>query len=136
MANEMSNYLKQAMADYFFRPSAAAPTRPTLHKMSLWSAITDSDAGTGTELTSGSAPGYVRATITWGNVTIPGGVLSTSVTATFPAATSNWPAVTHYGVHDHAGNLLQSLTALAVAQTVLTGAHGEVPAGSLVITLA
>lgn len=132
---EMSNYMKQAMADYFLRPAATAPTRPTSHRMSLWSAITDSDAGTGTEFTSGTAPGYLRSVITWGNITIPGGVIATSLTAVFPAATSDWPAATHYGVHDHAGNLLQSLQTLASPQTILTGNHGEVPAGSLVITL-
>lgn len=136
MANEMSNYLKQAMADFFFRPAAAAPVRPTSHKMSLWSAITDSDAGTGTEFTVGTAPGYLRGAITFGNITIPGGVLATSLTAVFPAATSSWPAANFYGIHDHAGNLLQSLTALAAPSTVLIGNHGEVPAGSITIILA
>lgn len=132
---EMSNYLKQAVTDQFFRPAVAAPTRPTSHKISLWSAVTDSDAGTGTELTAGSAPGYVRTTVTWGNVTIPGGVLQTNLTIVFATATSNWPAATHYGIHDHVGNLLQSLTALTTPQTVLSGNHAEVAAGSFTLTL-
>lgn len=132
---EFSNYGMQAFADYFFHPAASAPVRPTSHKMSLWSAITDARAGAGTELTTGTAPGYVRATIIWGSITVPGGVMATSLTAVFPAATASWPAATHYGVHDHAGNLLQALKALTAAQTILIGDHGEVPAGSLIITL-
>lgn len=132
---EMSNYAKQAAADYFFRPGVLAPTRPTSHRMSLWSAITDSDAGTGTEFTSGTAPGYVRATITWGTIALPSGIMATSITASFPAATGNWPAATHYGIHDQVGNLLQSLTVLTVPRTVLTGGHGEITAGALTLTL-
>lgn len=132
---EASNYMKQAIADYFFRPGVAAPLRPTSHVMSLWSAITDSDAGTGTELTVGTAPGYARSTVSFGNVTIPGGLISTNFTVVFPTATADWPAATHYGFHDQAGNLLQSLTALTTPQTVLSGSHAEGTAGVLTVTI-
>lgn len=128
---EMSNYMKQAIADYFFRPSAGAPLRPTLHLMSLWSAITDSDAGTGTELVGS---GYTRAGATWGTISLPGGVIATNFTAVFPTATVNWVTATHYGIHDQGGNLMQSLTALTTPQTVLAGQHAEATAGALTLT--
>lgn len=133
---EMSNYTKQAIADYFFRPAVTAPTRPTSFLASLWSAITDSDAGTGTELVVGTSPGYVRPLITFGNITIPGGVLTSNLTVVFATATGNWVTATHYGIHDHLGNLLQSLTALGAPQTVLSGNHAEIPAGAWTLTLA
>lgn len=129
---DLSNYMKGAISDYFFRPGVAAPTRPSSLVMSLWSAVTDADAGTGTEL---SGNGYARATVTWGAVSLPSGLLASNFTATFPTATADWAAATHYGVHDQLGNLLQSLTALNSPQTVLSGSHAEAAAGALTITL-
>lgn len=128
----MSNYLKQACADYFLRPGASAPVRPISHVMSLWSAITDSDAGTGTELIGNA---YARSAVTWGTISLPSGVLATNFMVVFPTATLDWLAATHYGVHDHLGNLLQSLTALSSPITVLSGSHAEATAGALTVTL-
>lgn len=131
---EMSNYLKAAYANYFFRPSVAAPTRPTSNLISLWSAITDSDAGTGTELNVGTSPGYARSAVTWGAASIPGGVMTNNFACVFPTATANWVTATHYGVHDHLGNLLQSLTAVASPIAVLAGNHYEAASGTLILT--
>lgn len=132
---EMSNYLKAAIITYFFRPSVAAPTRPTGTVVSLWSAITDSDAGTGTELINGTSPGYLRATASWGAASIPSGLSTNNLTVVWPTATTNWIAATHYGVHDHLGNLLQSLLALTLPISVLAGNHAEAAPGALTLTL-
>lgn len=133
---DASNYLKQAVADYFFRPSAAAPVRPTSFTMSLWSAVTNAAAGTGTEFTTGTAPGYLRSAITWGAITIPGGVLPTNFTCVFPTATGLWPSANFYGIHDQAGNLLHALKALTSAPVIVpSGSHAEATAGTLTVTI-
>jgi hypothetical protein len=129
---DLSNYMKQSVADFFFRPGVAAPARPTSLKMSLWSAVTDADAGTGTELVGN---GYLRSLCTFGTVSLPSGLLSTNFVCVFPTATANWVQATHYGIHDHLGNLLQSLVALTTPTTVLAGNHAEASAGALTITL-
>lgn len=131
----MSNYIRQATADYFFRPSVTAPIRPTSLVMSLWVSVTDALAGTGVELTSVSAPGYVRSACTWGTLSLPSGVLSTNFVCSFPTATADWPLASFYGVHDQLGQLVHALTALTVPTTVLTGNHAEASAGALTVTL-
>lgn len=131
--SDMSDYLENASYDFWFRPNAAAPVRPTLHRISLWSAITNAEAGVGTELDGATtAPGYARFTVSFAPPL--GGSGSNDVPAITPIATSNWPAATHYGVHDHLGNLLQSLKPLSQPVAVLAGNAGRWEPGDLQLT--
>lgn len=131
---DMSNYLETASYDFWFRPGAAAPTRPTSHTVSLWSAVTDQEAGTGTELTNITAPGYARAAVVFGASV--NGIGSNTALVAFPTNSSgaSWPAATFYGVHDHLGNLLQRLVALPAPIIVPAGQHATIQIGGLILT--
>jgi hypothetical protein len=133
---DMSDYMETGNYDFWFRPAATAPTRPTSHVVSLWSAVTSADAGTGTELTGGTAPGYVRT----GGSALFGpsvdGVGGNVVQILFPinSGGSNWPAITHYGIHDHLGNLLQRLVPLQSPLIVPPGQRAVMEVGDIQLT--
>lgn len=132
--SDMSNYLETASYDFWFRPGAGAPTRPTSHSVSLWSAVTDAEAGTGTELTNGTSPAYARTAVTFGASV--NGAGSNNIQVLFPIAGGNWVTATHYGIHDHLGNLLQSLKPLPASISVTTGNRAVAEIGDLQLTFA
>lgn len=132
--SDMSNYLENASYDFWFRPGASAPTRPTSHTVSLWSAVTDAEAGTGTELSSGTSTGYARTAATFGAPT--NGQGSNSAQVLFPIAGNNWVTATHYGIHDHLGNLLQALKALPAPISVTTGNRAVAEVGDIQLAFA
>jgi hypothetical protein len=132
--SDMSNYMETASYDFWFRPGASAPTRPTSHTVSLWSAVVDGEAGTGTELTNGTSPGYARAAVTFGSST--NGAGSNSAQVLWAIASGDWIQATHYGIHDHLGNLLQTLKALPSPITVTTGNRAVSEVGDLQLAMA
>lgn len=132
--SDMSNYMETSTYDFWFRPGVSAPTRPTSHTVSLWSAVTDAEAGTGTELSNGTSPGYARVAATFGASTNGAGANDAQIL--WAIASGNWVTATHYGIHDHLGNLLQALKALPAPITVTTGNRAVAEIGDIQLVCA
>jgi hypothetical protein len=102
----LSNYLEKKFVDHL--TGVASYTAPSTLYLALYSA-TPSDSGGGTELTSGTAPGYSRQAVTFNAyaASIADKALSSNAPV-FTASGGNWPNVTHVGIFDAstAGNLL------------------------------
>lgn len=133
--SDLSNYLEEAIYNYFFRPGVGAPTRPTSLSISLWSDVTDSEAGTGTELSDPSSAGYARPAVTMGAFASGSGANDAVVLWPFNSGGGNWVTATHYGIHDHLGNLLQALKLLPAPITIPPGQRATAEIGDLVLNL-
>jgi len=96
----------------------------------LFTAISDGEAGSVTEL-SGSA--YARQSVAF---TTSGNTTSNNAAVEFPTATGSWGTVTHVGVYDAStsGNLMAYAT-LSSSKAIATGDVFRVPSGDLDITL-
>lgn len=115
----LSNAFEQRVYDWLFRPGQAV-TRPSAIFMALFTAVTDAEAGTGTEVVGGSY-GRVNVTSAFGAPT--GGSGSNASVITFPTPTANWGTATHFGLFDAltGGNPVSSLVPLADARTINNG---------------
>ena len=129
--SDKTDYLEAAVIDYFLRPGATAPTRPTSVKVGLLTAITDAEAGTVTEA---SYSGYAAQDAGYGaSSQVSGGAKSSNgSTIDFPAVAGSSVTVVGVGVKDHLGNWL-----IVKAITSVTFNVGDIPrinAGSLTHT--
>ncbi len=119
--SDLSNGFETRIFDYLFRPGQSV-TRPTAIHLALFTAVSDAEAGTGTEVTGGS---YARVNITtsFGAPSSPGGSGSNTSAITFAAPTANWGTVTHYGIFDAstAGNAVTALKALTASRIINNG---------------
>lgn len=115
--SDLSNYLEEKLVDHVVRN--VAYTSPTTVYVALFTAVTDAEAGTGTEVSGGS---YARVPVTFGAQATPG-VTDNSATVTFPQATASWGTITHAALFDalSGGNPLSIIKALAVSKTVASG---------------
>lgn len=104
MANEDTTFLEKGIIDFWLRPAATLPTRPTSVKVGLLTAITDAEAGTVTEA---AYAGYAAQDVGFGASANNGGLERTSNAAQidFPAVVGTL-AVVGYGIKDHLGNWL------------------------------
>jgi len=129
--SDMSNYLEDALVNHVFR--ATALSSPATVYVALFTAVSDAEAGTGTEVTGGS---YARTAATFGAPS--NGASTNSGAVTFPTATGSWGTVTHFGVFDAAssGNALTALKALTASKVVGSGDTAAFGAGALSITFA
>lgn len=132
MANELTNYLETAIIDYFLRPGAAAPTRPTSVQYGLLTAITDAEAGTVTEA---AYTGYARQDCGFGAATQVGGGAQTANAALieFPAVADATLSVVGVGIYDHLGNLLVVIPHASTSYAV--GAIPRINAGAGTVTI-
>ena len=123
-----TNFLETEILDHVF--AGAAYTAPGTKYLALFTAISDGEAGSVTEL-SGSA--YARQTVAF---TTSGNTTSNNAAVEFPTATGSWGTVTHVGVYDAAssGNLMAYAT-LSSSKAIATGDVFRVPSGDLDITL-
>ena len=123
-----TNFLETEILDHVF--AGAAYTAPGTKYLALFTAISDGEAGSVTEL-SGSA--YARQTVAF---TTSGNTTSNNAAVEFPTATGSWGTVTHVGVYDAAssGNLMAYAT-LSSSKAISTGDVFRVPSGDLDITL-
>ena len=123
-----TNFLETEILDHVF--AGAAYTAPSTKYLALFTAISDGEAGSVTEL-SGSA--YVRQSVAF---TTSGNTTSNNAAVEFPTATGSWGTVTHVGVYDasSSGNLMAYAT-LSSSKTIDTGDVFRVPSGDLDITL-
>ena len=123
-----TNFLETEILDHVF--AGAAYTAPSTKYLALFTAISDGEAGSVTEL-SGSA--YARQSVAF---TTSGNTTSNNAAVEFPTATGSWGTVTHVGVYDAAssGNLMAYAT-LSASKAIDTGDVFRVPSGDLDITL-
>ncbi len=123
-----TNFLETEILDHVF--AGAAYTAPSTKYLALFTAISDGEAGSVTEL-SGSA--YARQSVAF---TTSGNTTSNNAAVEFPTATGSWGTVTHVGVYDasSSGNLMAYAT-LSSSKTIDTGDVFRVPSGDLDITL-
>src|SRR5262252_6272960 len=130
---QASDALENKMVDHLCR--SASWTKPTQLNVALFTAA-PSDAGGGTEVSSG---GYARVNLppsdtNW--TATQGGMSSNAVAITFPAPTADWGMVGWFGLFDQAGTL-QVWDALLAPRTILSGDPApSFQPGSLQITIA
>ncbi len=119
--SDASNATEVSLYNWLFRP-AVAVTRHTELWVGLLTAVSDADAGTGTEVTGGS---YARVDITasMGAPDTTTGTGSNSVEVTFPLQTADWGLVTHAGFFSAStgGSAITRLRALSASKSVLNG---------------
>ena len=115
----LSNAFEQRVYDWLFRPGQAV-TRPSAIFMALFTAVTDAEAGTGTEVSGGS---YARVNVTSAFGAPAGGSGSNTSVITYATPTANWGTATHFGLFDAltGGNPVSALVPLADARTINNG---------------
>jgi len=123
-----TNFLETEILDHVF--AGAAYTAPSTKYLALFTAISDGEAGSVTEL-SGSS--YARQSVAF---TTSGATTSNNAAVEFPTASGSWGTVTHVGVYDavSSGNLMCYAT-LSSSKAIDTGDVFRVPSGDLDITL-
>lgn len=139
-----SDYAENKIADVVFRATAFSESSPTTYYVFL-SSTACSDSATGTELTGGSYArvGITRATTSWkgthgtttGASSGTNGTISNAAAVTFPTATGDWTAATHWGLIDAssgAGNIIVC-AALTAARTITTGATASFAIDALTV---
>jgi hypothetical protein len=110
---DLSNFLENELYDHVARN--AAYTSPTAVYLALFTAVSDAEAGTGTEC---SFAGYAREAVTFGAPTNGAGSNSAAVEITKTDAGD--VTVTHAAIFDAAtdGNALTAIKALAASKTL------------------
>lgn len=128
---DLSNYTENAIVNALLRNTAY--TSPATVYVALFTAVSDAEAGTGTEVSGGS---YARTAVTFGAPS--NGVTSNSGTVTFPTPSGSWGTVTHWALFDAAtsGNALTAIKALTTSQTIASGNPVTIASGALTFTLA
>ena len=123
-----TNFLETEILDHVF--AGAAYSAPATKYLALFTAISDGEAGSVTEL-SGDA--YARQSVAFST---SGATTSNTGAVEFPTATGSWGTVTHVGVYDavSSGNLMCYAT-LSSSKAIGTGDVFRVPVGDLDITL-
>lgn len=117
--SDLSNTFETRVYDWLFRPGQAV-TRPTTLWLALFTAVSNAEAGTGTEVAGGS---YARVQVTSAFGASTDGAGSNSSVITFPDPTGNWGTVTHFGIIDAStgGNPVSALKALTTPRVVNAG---------------
>ena len=126
-----TNFLETGILDHVF--AGAAYTAPGTHFLALFTAISDGEAGSVTEVsTSGTAYGRVAVAFS-----TSGATTSNSGAVEYATATGGgFGTVTHVGVYDAStsGNLMCYAT-LSSSKAIAAGDVFRVPVGDLDITL-
>lgn len=117
--SDLSNTFETRVYDWLFRPGQAV-TRPTAIFVGLFTAVTNAEAGTGTEVSGGA---YARVDVTSLFGASTDGAGSNSGAVTFPAPTANWGTVTHFGIFDAStgGNPVTALRPLTASRVINNG---------------
>ncbi|HSW46502.1 MAG TPA: hypothetical protein VLM89_13120 [Phycisphaerae bacterium] len=128
-----SNYWENEILDHVFGKGSYTP--PTIH-VGLCSAD-PTDAGTGSSCNELSGNGYARvetSAASWD--TASGGALSNAAAVTFPQASGEWTAATHFALFDAptGGNMLAH-GSLSASKTVQIGDTASFAIGALDVSL-
>lgn len=130
---DLSNYLEGKFYDLVILGTAY--TAPSGLYVALFTAVSDAEAGTGTEVTGGS---YARINARSNMSAHSNGVGSNTTAIEFAAASANWGTVTHAGLFDavSGGNPLTIIKALAASRVVNSGDIFRIPVGDLDFSIA
>lgn len=129
MANERTNFGESAVFDYFYRPGATAPTRPTSMKVGLLTAIADAETAVVTEA---SYAGYAAQDCGFGALDGTGTGANASQ-INFAAVAGGPVTIVGHGLKDHLGNWYD-IKALGASVTYQTGDIPFIAAGALTHT--
>jgi len=123
-----TNFLETEILDHVFGGNAySAPG--TLY-VALFTAVSDGEAGTVTEVSGG---GYARQSAAF---TVSGNTASNSASIEYPTATASYGTVTHVGIYDAStGGNLMAYASLTASKAIDTGDVFRIPTGDLDITL-
>ena len=128
-----TNYLENEVLDHVLGKGTRDFTSPANLYVGLFTAVSDGEAGTVTEV---SGNDYARTAVTFN--TASGGSATNNGDVTFPAANGgSWGTITHIGIYDAstAGNLL-FYGALTASKTVDDGDIFQISDTNLTISLA
>lgn len=127
----LTNYTENNLINHIFRTASFA--KPTTLHIGLITTLTDGEAGTVTEVTGGSYARVARNPLdaNWDVATATGTTANTA-SIQFPAATTDWGTVTHFGIWDALtnGNLL-IYAPLTANRTITNGTTPSFGAGAL-----
>jgi hypothetical protein len=129
--SDFSNYAENAILSHLFR--AVSLSSPATVYVALYTAVSDAEAASGTEVSGGS---YARTAVTMGAPS--NGVSTNSAAVTFPTASASWGTVTHFNIMDAStsGNALTAIKALNASKTIGSGDTAQFAIGDLSITVA
>ena len=127
-----TNYLENEVLDHILGEGTRDYTSPTTLYIGLFTAVTDGETGSVTEVSGGS---YARAAVNFNAAS--GGSATNNGDVTFTTATADWGTVTHVGIYDAstAGNLLIYAT-LDTSKTVSNGDTFVIQDTNLTVSLA
>lgn len=128
-----TNYLENEVLDHILGEGARDFTSPAALYVGLFTAVTDGEAGSVTEVSGNS---YARTGVNFNAAS--GGSADNNGAVTFPTASGgNWGVITHAGIYDASsgGNLL-FYGALSVSKTVTDGDTFQIADQQLTISLA
>lgn len=130
--SQASNYLEEAILNYFFRNQAVA--QPTTLYLALY--INDpTDADTGIEVSGG---GYSRKQVTFGAPVQTGDkcVISNNAKIEFDIATTDWGNISHWGIRTAAsGGSLLCRGSFSRIENVQSGNRLTIEIGNLQISM-
>ena len=123
-----TNFLETEILDHVF--AGAAYSAPGTLYIGLFTAVSDGEAGSVTEV---SGDTYARQAMAF---TTSGDTTSNNAAVEFPTAGASWGTITHVGIFDAStsGNLMVYAT-LTTSKTITTGDAFRVPSGDFDITL-
>lgn len=92
-----TNHAETETLNFWLRPGAPLPTRPTAVYVALYTAMADGETGSGTEVSGGA---YARQPVTFSAPTDVGGAMQVQNVGEliFPVATANWGTVSYFSV--------------------------------------
>lgn len=127
--SDLSNYAENALVNHLLR--ATALMSPTTVYLALFTAVSDAEAGTGTEV---AVSGYARQAVTF-DAPSNGATANASAVTFGPLSDSG--TVTHAALFDaaSAGNALTAIKALAAGKAWTDGDLIQFAAGNVDFTL-
>lgn len=128
--SDLSNYAENALVNHLLRNTAL--TSPTTVYLALFTAVTDAEAGTGTEL---AVSGYARQAVAFDAPS--NGATQNSAIEDFGPLTGSG-TVTHAALFDavSGGNAISVIKALAASKTFASGDTIRFAAGDIDFSLA
>jgi hypothetical protein len=96
--SDLSNEYENRVVNWLFRP-AQSVTRPSTVYLALFTAVTDPEAGTGTEVTAAS---YARVDVSAAFSAPANGIITNLVPITFPNPLENWGTIRFLALMDAA----------------------------------
>jgi len=137
MASGTGTYFAAKLLNQIFGGTAYTWTNISQIDLALYTTGGITAGGVGTELTSGTAPGYVRFGMAQSTTTFPTtatNTISNNVTLTPFSATGTWVVATTLAMYEHGNSNLLFFGDLAASKTLSNGDQFQFTVGNLSIT--